>query len=97
MLEVIENGARLPNQPCKFAMLSNWNVDDDPSMAFKPVSSDNLVANAGFEVYYGFNGIYVAQLLMGHVTDLLPISNLDQICVRSRPSSTARVWFAWFY
>lgn len=97
-IDVGEGGVRLPDQPCKYAMISNWNVlNDAAAFSFHAPSADNLYENSGFEMYYGFNGIYVAQIFPGSNTGLLPVNNLKQICLRTRPGSVLTAWFAWFY
>ena len=89
---------RLPDQPCRYAMLSHWNVQNDAaSFAFRTVSGDQMYENAGDEIYFGFNGVLVAQLFPAQSTGLFPINNLNQICLRSRPGDNITVWYAWFY
>ena len=89
---------RLPDQTCRYAMLSNWNVINNAStFAFRSVSGDQMYENAGDEVYFGFNGVLVAQLFPSQSTGLLPVNNLKQICLRSRPGEDITVWYAWFY
>lgn len=94
---VTEGGVRLPNRPCKFVLLSNWNTEHDANLNFKTLSGDGLYENSGDEIYYGFNGIYVAQLFPSQNSGLLPVSNTDQICLRSHPSQSTQVWYAWFW
>jgi hypothetical protein len=89
---------RLPNQRCRYAMLSHWNViNNASSFAFRTVSGDQMYENAGDEVYFGFNGVLVAQLFPSQSTGLLPVNNLDQICLRSRPGDDITIWYAWFW
>ena len=89
---------RLPDQPCRFAIVSNWSTDDTSTLAEKadaglPESDlDNLE-----EIYYGFGGQLIGQLFVGQSTEILPVSNLNQICIRARPGKTGRVYFAWFW
>jgi hypothetical protein len=89
---------RLPDQPCKFALLSNWSTEDTPLL---PEKSDAGVPESDLdnlqELYYGFNGRLVAQLLDGRSTELLPVANLSQICVRTRPGQSGTLYFAWFW
>jgi hypothetical protein len=94
---VNEVGSRLPYQPCRYALLSNWNVQNDPTLAYKSLSGSGLYEDAGFEIYYGFGGVYCVQLFPSQNSGLLPISNLDQICVRSRAGSSVQLWYAWFW
>ena len=88
---------RLPDQPCRFAMLSNFNVTDVP--AFTPkgdVGANALPEDDLDEIYWGFSGRICAQLFAGRSTEIFPISNLNLITVRCRPSQSTTVWFAWW-
>lgn len=90
---------RLPNEPCKFVILFNWTVRDTSELT-SPIASaaSSLPASAatGTEIYYGFNGVICAQLFAGYGTELLPVSNLNQISVRQPSGKTAIVRYAWF-
>src|SRR5690349_21168758 len=71
---------RLPSQPCKFAMLSNFNVADVPAFTAKgDVGGNALPEDDLSEIYWGFNGRIVAQLFAGRSTEIFPVSNLNQI------------------
>lgn len=94
---VDENSLRLPHQPCRYALLANWNTQNEPSFSYKSLSGSGLYEDGGYEIYYGFNGVFVAQLFPSQNSGLLPISNLDQICVRSRPGVNVQLWYAWFW
>lgn len=96
-LIVTENGLRLPYQPCRYALLANWNVQNEPSLSYKPQGLSGFYEDSNNEIYYGFSGVYVAQLFPSQNSGLLPISNLDQICVRSRPGVSVQLWYAWFW
>lgn len=89
---------RLPNQPCKLVMLSNWTVADEPTFSPKGTAAFSLPDDAddASEMYYGFNGRIIAQLFAGQSTQLIPVANLNQICVRSTPGSSGVIWYAWF-
>ena len=88
---------RLPTVPCKFAMLSNFNVQDVPAFTEKSdLGADALPEDDLDELYWGFNGIICAQLFAGRSTEIFPISNLNQISVRCRPSNSSTLWFAWW-
>lgn len=97
-IEVTEGGVTLPPQPCKYVLISNWNVSNDAEgFTYRAPSGDNLYENAGFELYYGFKGVYVCQLFPGSNSFLIPVNNTKQICLRTRPGVTLTAWFAWFY
>ena len=96
-VEVDENGVVLPNNPCRYVMLMNWNSDESSSLTYLPVSADGLYENTNSEFYYGFRGVYVAQLYPSQSSGLLPVRNTNLICVRTRPGITRRLFFAWFY
>lgn len=93
---------RLPDQPCKFVMLSNFNVLDDTDNTAKP-DAGNFAAEADNqqEIYYGFTagagGRLVGQLFQGQSTELLPVNNCNQIIVRPRKSRTGVLYYAWFW
>ena len=88
---------RLPDQPCKFAMLSNFNIQNDSAFTLKASGTGGLYQDIGEEVYYGFNGIVIAQLFPAESTQLLPVNNLDQVCLRTRPGDSITIWYAWFW
>lgn len=87
---------RLPDQPCRFVMLSHFNVLNNAAYSFRTVSGDSLYENAGEEIYYGFHGILTGQLFPSQNTGLLPVSNLNQICLQGRPGVEATIWYSWF-
>lgn len=84
----------LPDQPCKFAMLSSWTVGVDNSRTAKTgaTASTKGSGSAGVEIYWGFNGQLFGQLFTGERTEMLPINNLNQICA----SGTGQLFYAWF-
>lgn len=90
---------RLPNQPCRFAILFNWTVQDTSALT-SPVagaaSSLPAAAANSTEIYYGFGGVICAQLFAGYSTELLPVNNLNQISVRQPSGKDAIVRYAWF-
>lgn len=88
---------RLPDQPCKFAVISNWNVQDVPSFTIKATGASGFYDDSADEVYYGFNGIIMGQIMPARSTELLPVNNLNQICVRTRPGDSITIWYAWFW
>lgn len=71
---------RPPSQDCKLVKLSRWNTTEDEQFTnmFGPE-----VENSDGEVYYGFNGALFGQLFPARETDLMPLSNLDQILLRA--------------
>lgn len=86
---------RLPDQPCKFVKLSRWNVSNDEQFT---ASAENLTGTGNDEVYYGFDGVLFGQLFPRKETDLLPVSNLNQIVLRcpSKLAAAAVVYYTWF-
>jgi len=86
-------GVRLPKQPAKYVILSNWNVANDA--AFTRKAATDIMEALEEEVYWGFNGVYAHQLFPGRSTELIPVNDLSQICIRSRPSENIVVWFSW--
>ncbi len=106
-IEVTEKGARLPKQTARFVMLSNWSVQDDSSYSAKPSYDEtNNVINGGAtdaaqppntEIYFGFGGNEAHQLFAGQTTVLIPVSDLSQITVRTRPNQRTTIFFSWFF
>lgn len=88
------DGVRLPNQPARYLILSNWNVQNDPAMTIKG-GAGSLLEELGEEVYWGFNGVYAHQLFPSQTTGLIPVNNLQQICLRTRTGDSITVWYSW--
>lgn len=90
------NLVTLPDQPCKFAMLSQWTVGVDNSRTAKTgaTASTKGSGSAGVEIYWGFNGKLFGQLFTGERTEMLPINNLNQLCASG--TSGAILFYAWF-
>lgn len=91
---VTPGGVRLPDQPARYILLSNWNVENDAAFTLKNAPGD-LMEEIEAEVYWGFNGVYAHQLFPGRSTELIPCSNLKQICLRSRPGDQIQIWYSW--
>jgi hypothetical protein len=96
-VEVTAAGVVLPNNPCRYVMLCNWNTNTAPALNYSALSFDGLYENSGLEFLYGFNGAYVAQLFPSQNSGLLPVKNTNLICVRTRPGQTRTLFYAWFY
>ena len=89
---------RLPDNPCKFVLLANFNVDEETPLTYTALSADSLYENAGDEIYYGFDGVIAAQLFPSQNSGLLPVNNTNQICLRARPGvGQKKLWYTWFY
>ena len=97
VFDVTEDLKRLPENKCKFVMLCNWNAADDTALTYTALSGDSLYENNGDEIYYGFAGVLVAQLFPSQNSGLLPLNNTNQICVRTRPGNTLKLWYACFW
>lgn len=84
----------LPDIDCKFAVIGQWTVGSDPARTVKTGASAATEGSgsAGVEVYWGFNGVLAFQLFTGQRTELLPINNLQQLCV----SGNGVLYYAWF-
>jgi hypothetical protein len=95
--EVTQDLKRLPDNPCRFVMLSNWNAGDDVALSYSTLSGDNLYENAGDEIYYGFAGTLAAQLFPSQSTGLLPVKNTNLISVRTRNGEVRKLFYTWFY
>jgi len=90
---VTEAGVRLPVQEARYVLLSNWNVQNNA--AFTRKAASDIMEALEDEVYWGFNGVYAHQLFPGRTTELIPVNDLSQICLRSRPSESITIWYSW--
>lgn len=89
---------RLPHNPCRFVMLSNWNATPDAALSYTALSGDSLYENAGDEIYYGFGRVVTAQLFPSQNSGLLPVNNTDQICFFNKAgSATSKLYYTWFW
>ncbi len=95
--DVTEALRRLPDNPCRFVMLCNWNTDDATALNYSALSGDSLYENAGFEILYGFNGVVAHQLFASQTTGLLPVKNTNLISVRTRAGVARKLFFTFFY
>lgn len=99
-VEVDEDGVRLPDIPAIAAMLSNWNVENNPALPLKAGSAGTGLYSpdreAQLEVYWGFGGVYAHQLFPGDTTAIIPLTNLKDVCLRSRPGQTVTIWFSYW-
>jgi hypothetical protein len=86
---------RLPSNECKFVKLARWNTTDNEVFTS---SIDAAPATTDDEIYYGFNGVLFGQIFPSTETDLLPVSNTDQIIIRSpaKNSAGARIYYTYF-
>ena len=96
-IEVDQSGVTLPDNRCRYVMLVNWNASSGSDLTYTPVSANGLYEDTDSEFYYGFKGIYVAQLYPSQNSGLLPVRNTNLICVRTRPAITRKLFFAWFF
>lgn len=96
VLVPVGGSVRLPDQKCKFVRLARWNVSDDEAFTVD-ATANRLEANN--EVYYGFNGKLFGQLYMSDTSDLIPVSNLNQITIRlpAKAGTAKRVYFSWYW
>ena len=99
-VEVDANGVRLPDIPAIALMLSNWNVENEPSFALRPGTAGSGLYSpekeSQLEIYWGFGGVYAHQLFPGDTTPVIPITNLKEICLRSRPGQRVTIWFSYW-
>jgi len=43
-----------------------------------------------------FGGVYVHQLFPSQSTEIIPVTNLKDVCLRSRPSQTVTIWYSYW-
>lgn len=86
---------RLPYRPCRFVQIFLWNTTNDESFALKSAPAAIASENSE-ELYWGFGGVLVGQLFTGDKTDLIPVSNTNQITIRKPKGTDTQVYFAWY-
>ena len=85
---------RLPDIECKFVQLSRWNATEDGQYT---VSGPDYL-DTDDEVYYGFGTVLFGQLFISQTTDLIPVSNLNEltILVPSKSAGAATIHYVCF-
>ncbi len=83
-VEVTEKGITLPDEDARFVMLENWHLTTD------------LTADQTVEVLWGYRGQYLHWLRSGGSSQLLPVRNLQDICLRTKPGETVTVFFSYY-
>lgn len=91
-----ENGVVPEFTECRFVQIFNFNVDNAASRPYS-LPDPSFGETAGLEIYFGFNGTEIGQIFPGGKSDIYPISNLNQLVLRSRPGTTRTVWLAYFW
>ncbi len=85
---------QLPKEECTLVLLSLWNTKADGSgdSIFEGVDPPK------YEIYWGFEGQCVHELLPGETTPFyIPVENLDQIWVKcSAKIEKTRVYYSCF-
>jgi hypothetical protein len=93
---------RLPNVPCRFAKLANWNQTTDADTNFTHLVNVDTILPEGLnaDLYWGFvgeqGGDLQFQLFAGRDTEIFPIDNLSRIIFRARPAQAGRLYVAWW-
>ena len=85
-IEVTEKGITLPKEAARLVKLENWDVLPDTT----------LTAGNNVDVLWGYKGIYSHWLRAGGNTELLPISNLSDICLRTRPGQSVTIFYSFY-
>ncbi len=93
---VTPEGVRLQKVPAIAFMLSHWNVENEPTFSLKATAGDPLVADNLNEIYWGFGNVYAHQLFVSESTRIIPCTNLQDVCLRSREGQTPVVWFSYW-
>jgi hypothetical protein len=94
---VTEAGVKLPNTPCKFVKICNWNTNNDSTQSIQAANATGSYIDTGTEVYYGFHGIIAGQIFPAGSTELLPVSNLNEILLQTKVGGGNRqIWFMWW-
>jgi len=105
-ITVTDKGVTLPKRAARFVMLSNWNTDGSSELNFRDDGSNNLASDggvdmnvsgaSGLEVIWGFGGTFAHQLFAGQTTPLIPIADLQDVCLRCRTGSQVTIWYSFF-
>ena len=83
-VDVTELGVELPDRPCLFVKLENWDLLEDFATA-QPA-----------DIYWGHEGRFAHKLAAGGNSELLPVANTNTIIARTKAGQTARLYFTWF-
>ena len=71
-----------------------------PAAAYTPTNLAATVlpgdAEDGTELYYGFRGRLCGQIFAGSRSDMIPCTNLNQICVRPGTAGAREVFYTWW-
>ncbi len=94
VLSGIDTIDTLPDIPCKYAMIASWTVGVTAARTVKTgaAAATEGSGTAGVEMYWGFKNKLFAQLFTGQRTEMLPVRNVNQICVKG----AGTVFYAWF-
>ena len=84
-LDVTEKGVTLPDEVARFVKLENWNLQPD------------LITDNNVDALWGYNGDFVHWLRSGGNTELLPIRNLQTICLRTKPGQTVTIFYSYYF
>lgn len=93
---ITADGVRLPKVPAVAFMLSHWNVENEPTFTLKASAGGSLASDDLNEIYWGFKGVYAHQLFVSAETRIIPCTNLQDVCLRSRAGQTPVVWFSYW-
>ncbi len=79
---VTELGVILPNEPARAIKMENWDLLQD------------LVTANGNDVLWGYGGAYIHWLKAGGNTEFLPITNLANINLRTKPGQQCEIFYS---
>lgn len=82
---------------CRFVQISNFNVENETARPYSIPPPGETENTSGFEIYFGFNGTITRQLFIGQTSEIIPIANLNQLIIQSRPGTTRTVWLTYFW
>jgi hypothetical protein len=76
---VLEDTQKLRDIPCSFVLLSAPSVVDDENNARIAPDANGSFKTLGNEVFWGSGGFCVHQLFVSESTNLIPVSNANDI------------------
>ncbi|MGI8996418.1 MAG: hypothetical protein ACR2GW_07065 [Pyrinomonadaceae bacterium] len=84
---VTEQGVTLPNEPARSIKMENWDIK--PDFALPADQQANAV-----DVLWGYGGAYIHWLKAGGNTEFLPITNLANINLRTKPGQQCEIFYS---
>ena len=93
---VNSGGDSLRNLEATGVILSNWNAENNESLALRGATS--LIETDEIEIFWGYNGTYGHQLFPSQtVPFIIPVNNAAEISLRCRTGQEFEIWYSVIY